>query len=786
MRRNYSSTASNTPLLSHSSSAIIAPSTNSNNNNNQQNLSNSLSLSSPSPSPEPQRLSSNPLSQFAIAKYPTDSPASASGLEDSYGINKTSIPRSSTIAATTSATPSNYTPKVPRGDRKAIKSGTLEEATAAFQLTDDDVEGMAGFDPRKWIIAAGILEKRRDGAFRDGWAKRWFILDGDTLYYFLLPKDDIRGMCRLLGEERGQIKMCDVDAVRSEEDHWVIHMTMRQIKKSTVLSMNSSSTEIRLRASSKEAGKMWYDALLKASIAAKRRSHAIKHISTKLSEGSNRRASTGTISKLNHQNSLGERISDLSGNSPFDQRMNKNNGEGNDDNNNNNNNNVNGNGDPSQTTESANKIDDARNRPMLQRTTSISSTSSNILKVTNAQISKLTPKFAPAKHIRSHQAAAIMAILNSFCYSSFSLNDTLMWIVANFLVIIALVLFERQALLHDSIVSIANRTIKDLQEEILTTGVNPSGTLARRASSAKISKTFSSSYSSESSTRQINKGLATSTSSVSELESPVESGSSTLPSPIKPNTSSDSIEFGDFVVASSSTPPTNSKNNIHGWTAGTNMKKIENDNSSPNASMSWFDPRGDRFKLRIGPNYKVNGKKGPSADPLYELVAMDILRSNNTIFHIASHVNLPQPRPGADDMQAIKKSGFPRLFIVNAQIPEKAPSLWGSNPDDSGVSVVFYFAIKPETVQAMNSNQTTPAIRLLHRFVTQDNDDIRRRFKGIGFADNITELGIPGAGMVEKFNGEFYSILILFHLLQIVMMIMCEINNNDEHFINGL
>lgn len=749
MRRTYSSTASNTPLLSHSSSAIIAPST-INNNNNQQSISNTVSLSSPSP--EPQRLSPNALSQPLVAKYPIDSPSSTNVFEDQNAINKISIPRSLTTATigTPLAISGTYTPKVPRGDRKAIKSGTLEEATAAFQLTDHDVEGVAGFDPRKWIIAAGILEKRRDGAIRDGWAKRWFILDGDTLYYFLLPKDDIRGMCPLLGEERGQIKMCDVDSVVSEEDNWIIHMTMRQIKKSAVLSLNSSSTEIRLRASSKEAGRMWYDALLKASMAARRRSHAIKHISTKLSEGSNRRASTGAISKPNQQNSLSDRASDLSENASFNQQMNKNSNTGDDKNK------VNGNG--NSNTNLSQPAEDARNGSMPLRTSSISSTSSNTLKVTNAQISKLTPKFAPAKHIRAHQAAAIMAILNSFCYSSFSLNDTSIWIIANILVIVALVLFERQALFHDSVVSIANRTIKDLQEEILTTGVNPSGTLARRASSAKISKTFSSSYSSESSTRQINTGLAKSTSSISELDTPVvpASTSSELPSPIKPITSSESIEFGEFVVASSSTNNSNSNNNIHAWTAGTNMKRIENDASSPNASMSWFDPRGDRFKLRIGPNYKANGKKGPSADPLYELVAMDMLRSNNTIFHIASHVNLPQPRSGVDDMQAIKKSGFPRLFIVNAQIPEKAPSLWGSNPDDPGVSVVFYFAVKPETVQAMNNNQTTPAIRLLHRFVTQEHDDIRRRFKGIGFADNITELGIPGAGMVEKFNGEFY------------------------------
>lgn len=178
-----------------------------------------------------------------------------------------------------------------------------------------------------------------------------------------------------------------------------------------------------------------------------------------------------------------------------------------------------------------------------------------------------------------------------------------------------------------------------------------------------------------------------------------------------------------------------------------------------NNSILWSNPPGDRFRVRMGPNYKVNGNKGPSADPLYNLVGMDMLKSTERISNIGSFTKLPGPIDGVDDLEMIRKSGFPRILIVNLQLPDKAPSLWGSKSDNPGVSCLFYFSVKPETVNAMNDpdgTRRTPAINLAHRFVTewQMNDDIRRRFKAIGLAENISQLGIPGAKMVEKFNGK--------------------------------
>ena len=50
------------------------------------------------------------------------------------------------------------------------------------------------------ILHAGALEKRRDGALRSGWARRYFILSTQGLHYF--RKSD---PLELFGEERGHV-----------------------------------------------------------------------------------------------------------------------------------------------------------------------------------------------------------------------------------------------------------------------------------------------------------------------------------------------------------------------------------------------------------------------------------------------------------------------------------------------------------------------------------------------------------------------------------------------------
>ncbi|KAG6612698.1 SEC14 cytosolic factor [Phytophthora cinnamomi] len=55
------------------------------------------------------------------------------------------------------------------------------------------------------ILASGLLDKRRDGAVRGGWAKRLFILSTRSLHYYRKVED-----AELFGKERGQVLLSDI------------------------------------------------------------------------------------------------------------------------------------------------------------------------------------------------------------------------------------------------------------------------------------------------------------------------------------------------------------------------------------------------------------------------------------------------------------------------------------------------------------------------------------------------------------------------------------------------
>ena len=64
-------------------------------------------------------------------------------------------------------------------------------------------------DPRRWIVAAGHLEKAKpESSFRSGWGKRYFVLTHSHLFWF--KKDDPYE--ELFGSERNKVKVRDIIA----------------------------------------------------------------------------------------------------------------------------------------------------------------------------------------------------------------------------------------------------------------------------------------------------------------------------------------------------------------------------------------------------------------------------------------------------------------------------------------------------------------------------------------------------------------------------------------------
>ncbi len=112
-----------------------------------------------------------------------------------------------------------------------------------------------------------MLEKKRDGRMREGWAKRWFVLGKHALHYFLLPKPDSQGFSPLLGDERGQIKwsdFLDVEVNGHDKDYCYLTLKVQGIRKNSTSGILSNKVEqVQIR-SPAEVGQLWFNALSKA------------------------------------------------------------------------------------------------------------------------------------------------------------------------------------------------------------------------------------------------------------------------------------------------------------------------------------------------------------------------------------------------------------------------------------------------------------------------------------------------------------------------------------------
>jgi len=111
------------------------------------------------------------------------------------------------------------------------------------------------------------------------------------------------------------------------------------------------------------------------------------------------------------------------------------------------------------------------------------------------------------------------------------------------------------------------------------------------------------------------------------------------------------------------------------------------------------------FSVRCGPDYAKNGNKAASLDSLYDLISVDLIKSNSgkvsnpgQMFDIPTHM--------VDEARALR---IPPVFVCNFQLPSKA-NVFSSAGADNGNSLVLFFCLKP------NPSKTLPAVKLLQRF----------------------------------------------------------------------
>ncbi|KAH9257304.1 hypothetical protein BASA81_004461 [Batrachochytrium salamandrivorans] len=147
---------------------------------------------------------------------------------------------------------------------------TTSSTTMTARRPSDDVsfsgdEVMsANFEPSTWIVCCGVLEKKRDGAWREGWAKRFFVLSKHALHYYITAKTDRQGYTPLLGEERGQIKLTDLldcKFIGQDREFCFIQLDVKSVRKQNPSGMFQFSVDqVNLR-TPVDSGQLWFNAL---------------------------------------------------------------------------------------------------------------------------------------------------------------------------------------------------------------------------------------------------------------------------------------------------------------------------------------------------------------------------------------------------------------------------------------------------------------------------------------------------------------------------------------------
>ena len=161
------------------------------------------------------------------------------------------------------------------------------------------------------------------------------------------------------------------------------------------------------------------------------------------------------------------------------------------------------------------------------------------------------------------------------------------------------------------------------------------------------------------------------------------------------------------------------------------------------ATHCYWNMKSTEFNLRVGPNYKKNKQKAPSAEALYEVVSVDFVRSN-AVLQNSKDAFKPPVIPGLTDIPSTGHPHIPPMFVVNAWLPSEEPSLLRKTQDGMTYVCVIHYAITQKTLDQLKDFQNaSPAVKLFAQWCEKaENDfDLRSRLKFMGAVVDIEQLG---------------------------------------------
>lgn len=193
--------------------------------------------------------------------------------------------------------------------------------------------------------------------------------------------------------------------------------------------------------------------------------------------------------------------------------------------------------------------------------------------------------------------------------------------------------------------------------------------------------------------------------------------------------------------------------------AGGSFTRRTPDLDEASAACAYEPVEASAFQVR-SLDYMRSGKKEASNSSIYRLLGVDMFTFDRKAYHIAQHVELPNPEVSTSG-NVLDSHGIPPLLIINLQLPMYAPSIFGKN-DGPGHSLVYYFSLPDGWTPEQVGNSA--ALGLLQRFVADgtefDGQRTRDRLKLIPRIVNVEEwasvsrLSGTEVRLLKNYNGK--------------------------------
>lgn len=167
----------------------------------------------------------------------------------------------------------------------------------------------------------------------------------------------------------------------------------------------------------------------------------------------------------------------------------------------------------------------------------------------------------------------------------------------------------------------------------------------------------------------------------------------------------------------------------------------------------WDEPESTSYLVR-GAGYLKDRIKVKSAPGLYTVVACDAFTSPQRMDHVMRRLRLPEPSPArgaAKPPPGTPSAGIlPRFFVLNIQIPQYEPSLFGHPGNGPGLSVVLVHELVDHGLHC--SPQLRPLLeRFFRNEVEGSGEPTRERLKYIPRIVNLDEVSAAcGFSRAEK------------------------------------